>query len=97
MIERIDSKHLNLIRGGAAAPLPRVRAGTCKPAEAAAEGRAMSERIHDIVADAYRAGREHGQMQHFRDGWRWGVVSGLLPGALCGVALVLLLQWIGAA
>lgn len=98
MIKPLDHKHLNLIHGGAVVPMPRVRAGTFWPAtepaqDAGAEGRKLSEEIHNIVADAYHAGRDHGQVQHYRAGWRFGLVCGLFWGAMCGVAVFTFLLW----
>lgn len=87
MITEINRRHLNLIRGGARTPAPGPSFHT-DPCAHSQEHALPKSPLGKIIIDAYQAGRAHGEVQHYRTGWRFGVLCGLLPGALVGGALV---------
>lgn len=93
----IDRSQLHLVRGGAAANAPRVQppAPPAPDAKPAAKPCKLAKDVHDLVIEAYEGGLAAGEEQHFRSGWRWGVVAGLVPGALLFYAAQRLLLWAG--
>jgi hypothetical protein len=97
MITPINHRQFGVIRGGAASNTSGQAGVTDDPSQHTEERSPLARNIEAIVRDAYSAGRHHGEAQHFRQGWRWGLVAGLFWGGMSGASLVLLLQWIGAA
>jgi hypothetical protein len=100
----LNGHHLHLVRGGAMAvassmPTPTPTLDHNSPdrptSEAAAHGAALGEEIHQIVSDAYKYGLQHGEPQHYKRGWRYGVLCGLLPGAVLFWAVQQLLTLAG--
>jgi hypothetical protein len=95
MIEQIDHRQLHLVRGGAEANATRAQPQAATDTKAASEGSKLAKDVHQLVIDAYKGGLADGEEQHFRSGWRWGVVAGLVPGAVLFYAAQRLLQWAG--
>jgi len=73
MIEQLHPHQLHLVRGGAAS---------------SASNTACDE-IELLIMDAIACGRRIGEQQHYRSGWRWGVVCGMFAGLLVSSAAVL--------
>ena len=111
MIGPLDRSQLHLVRGGGAAnaghvpprPSPKrpatlsmlARGPAPEPAPDADARSPLARNVESLVLDAYQAGLEHGEQQHYRAGWRMGLMSGLLPGAVSGGAMVYLVLWLG--
>lgn len=85
--------HLSLIHGRVAA-MPRVRAGTAPAPDLISP---LARSVETLVADAYAAGKQTGEVQHYMAGWRCGVVCGALAGLLVGGGLVALALTVGGA
>ena len=89
MITPINGNQLHLVRGGAAnasrvQPDPAVHNGECSP---------LARNVETLVLDAYEAGRQHGERQHYTAGWRFGLLCGMLWGGLSFSAVALLILW----
>jgi hypothetical protein len=65
---------LHLVRGGAASGAPST----------------PGDEIDLLIIDAIACGRRIGEQQHYRSGWRWGVVCGIFAGLLLSSAAVVL-------
>lgn len=87
----MSAPHLNLVHG-LAATKPRVRAGA---APAPDDTCPLARSVETLVADAYAAGKQTGEVQHYMAGWRFGLVCGFLPGLLVGGGLVALAFHLG--
>ena len=86
----VNGRDMLRAQGGAATPAP------VAPAAPAAELTSpLARNVETLVIDAYNAGLEHGEVQFYKRGWRFGVVCGLLPGLASGVATVVLFLWLG--
>jgi hypothetical protein len=101
MIE-LNGHHLHLVRGGAMAaassmptPVLEDNPPDRPSADAAERASAINNDIHQIVEDAYLHGLQHGEPQHYKRGWRYGVVCGLVPGAVLFWAAQALLRLAG--
>jgi hypothetical protein len=95
MITPIDRSQLHLVRGGAAANAPRVQPQPATDTKPNGKACKLAKDVHDLVIEAYEGGLAAGEEQHFRSGWRWGMVAGMLWGAVMLYAAQRLLQWAG--
>lgn len=96
MITPIDRNQLHLVRGGAAANAPRVQTDASRHTSDATDRSPLARNVETLVLDAYEAGRQHGQKQHYVAGWRFGLVCGLLWGSVSVAAAVLIIMLVVA-